>query len=151
MPDNIKYPYLEKLIQKYGKSSKQIADEVKEFCEAKPIGKILLSNPPKVQYSSNPEFYGYFSAYDWVCMCQLFGKMINLPEGFPWYCNDLQQRIANWTSNKGEIAMRYKGNVITNIKEHVDYPAKVNAHNALADAKWNKGLHEFLKNITCGK
>lgn len=46
-------------------------------------------------YKSNinfdyPKFYGYYSDYDWVVFCQLFGQMMDLPTGFPMYCRDLQ-------------------------------------------------------------
>ena len=32
------------------------------------------------------------------------------------------------------------------LKNHKDYPKQTNEHNALADAKWNKKLHEFIIN-----
>lgn len=35
------------------------------------------------------KFYGYYSAYDWVVLCQLWGRMIDIPHNFPYYCNDL--------------------------------------------------------------
>lgn len=38
-----------------------------------------------------PAFYGYFSAYDWVVLCRLFGGMLNLPPNWPKYCYDLKQ------------------------------------------------------------
>lgn len=37
-----------------------------------------------------PEFWGYYAAYDWVLLCQLFGKMIDLPKGWPMYINDIK-------------------------------------------------------------
>lgn len=40
-----------------------------------------------------PEFWAYFADYDWVVMCQLFGRMIDLPKGWPMYCRDLKQRM----------------------------------------------------------
>src|SRR5690349_13344625 len=30
-----------------------------------------------------PEFWGYYSDYDWVVFCQLFGRMIDLPKDYP--------------------------------------------------------------------
>ena len=39
----------------------------------------------------SPIFYGYYADYDWVIFCWIFGKMIDLPEGFPMYCNDIKQ------------------------------------------------------------
>lgn len=73
-----------------------------------------------------PSFYGYYSDYDWVVFCQLFGRMIDLPEGFPMYCLDLKQEMKRL-------------NAPDSIK-----PENGNEHNALADAKWNKLLHERL-------
>ena len=29
--------------------------------------------------------------YDWVALCQLFGTMMDLPEGWPMYCRDVKQ------------------------------------------------------------
>jgi len=36
-------------------------------------------------------FYGWYADYDWVLFCQLFGRMVDLPEHFPRYCRDLKQ------------------------------------------------------------
>ena len=33
------------------------------------------------------------------------------------------------------------------LKNHPSYPKQTNEHNALADSKWNKELHNFLKNV----
>ena len=38
-----------------------------------------------------PEFWAYYADYDWVVLCQLFGRMIDLPKGWPMYCRDLKQ------------------------------------------------------------
>lgn len=38
------------------------------------------------------ELWGWYSAYDHVCMAQLFGTMMQLPEGFPMLTRDLRQR-----------------------------------------------------------
>ena len=32
---------------------------------------------------SKPEFWGYFADYDWVVFAQIFGTMMDLPEGWP--------------------------------------------------------------------
>jgi hypothetical protein len=31
----------------------------------------------------NPEFWAYYADYDWVVLCRLFGRMIDLPDGWP--------------------------------------------------------------------
>lgn len=38
-----------------------------------------------------PEFWGDYGAYDWVLLCQLFGKMIDLPDKYPMHIMDIQQ------------------------------------------------------------
>lgn len=40
-----------------------------------------------------PEFWAYFAAYDWVVLCQLYGRMVDLPEAWPSFCRDLRQEI----------------------------------------------------------
>lgn len=39
----------------------------------------------------NPEFWADYASYDWIVLCQLFGRMIDLPEFFPMWCRDIQQ------------------------------------------------------------
>jgi len=77
----------------------------------------------------NPEFWAYFADYDWIFMCQLFGTMMNLPSHFPKYCLDLKQ----YWYHLG--------------KPYVQPPKPQNAHNALADAKWNLEYYKRLKVI----
>lgn len=45
------------------------------------------------------EFWADYGSYDWVVLCQLFGRMIDLPKGWPMYINDLQQhaKFLNYT------------------------------------------------------
>jgi len=78
-----------------------------------------------------PIFWGYFSDYDWVVFCWLFGDMKDIPEGFPMYCRDLKQ----WADQFG---------VRLPTKEGIE-------HHALADARWIKSAHEwlteYLKNV----
>ena len=38
----------------------------------------------------SPKFVADYCSYDWIVLCQIFGKMIDLPDNFPMYCNDLQ-------------------------------------------------------------
>jgi hypothetical protein len=75
-----------------------------------------------------PEFWAYYSAYDWVALCQLHGRMINLPAGWPMFCRDVQQ-------------------LRTEISVNALPPQESTEHNALADALWTKTAHEFLLSI----
>ena len=91
------------------------------------------------------EFYGYYSDYDWVVFCSIFGKMINLPEKFPKYCRDLKQTLDE-KARRIMLPISLK-NKIEKIKSYPNYPKQSNEHNALADAQWNFDLYNFLKEL----
>jgi hypothetical protein len=42
-----------------------------------------------------PEFWAYYADYDWVVLCQLYGRMIDLPKGWPMFCMDIKQLCAS--------------------------------------------------------
>lgn len=72
-----------------------------------------------------PEFWAYYGAYDWVLMCQLFGRMLDVPPHWPNFVMDLQQlRIMTATRNLPE--------------------QKSVEHNALNDAIWTKQAWEYV-------
>lgn len=75
-----------------------------------------------------PEFWGYYADYDWVVFCQIFGTMMDLPRGFPMYCNDLKQ----WCKQLGDPQLPKQRDT---------------EHNALNDAKWNQEVWDFLFNL----
>ena len=131
------YKNFKVLINKYGKPNKQISDELHDFC---------ISYSSKSVEENNPKFYTYYGAYDWVVFCWLFGKMIDLPKGFPMYSNDLKQIFDEMEKKQLEDYKHLKNNAPT-LKQHVDFPIQINQHNALADAKWNQKLHRFLKSL----
>lgn len=118
------------LINKYGKTRKQIAKEIEEF-----VG--------TARSEDRPEFYAYYADYDWVLFCWLFGRMIDLPKEFPMYCKDLKQMMDDKRIKdpKGKLVG------IQSMKSHPNYPKQTNVHNALEDAKWDKKLYEFLIKI----
>lgn len=90
----------------------QIMKEVWRFCQAEtPV-----------------EFWGYYSSYDHVALCQLFGTMMDLPKGWPMYTRDLRQ----WADSLG----------ITELDQII--PVE-NEHHALADARWNRKAWEYLR------
>ena len=152
------YKNFKKLINKYGKTNKQIAEEVKEFVYNR--GFLFADNHEQVplrnigtKYTkSKIEFYSYYADYDWVVFCWLFGKMIDLPKGFPIYCIDLKQTLdEKWNrsfSPKEQPLYRNIGGIILQeVKDHPKYPKQTNEHNALADARWNYELYKFLQNL----
>ena len=81
-------------------------------------------------FGKKPEIWAYYADYDWVVFCQLFGTMMDLPDGFPMYCRDLKQecdRLGN-----PDLPLQESGE-----------------HNALVDARWNRKAWEFLKDYNC--
>lgn len=86
--------------------------------------------------SDVPEIYGYYSDYDWVLFCSLFGRMIDLPKGFPMYCIDLKQMM----DEKG----------LTKEWKRENCPDPEGEHNAFVDAKWNMKLYNEIIKRTVG-
>ena len=71
--------------------------------------------------SGTPKFFAYYADYDWVVLCQLFGKMVDLPADFPMYCRDLKQMLDDYDNlRKTDLPVQPEGT----------------EHQALADAKW---------------
>jgi hypothetical protein len=91
------------------KAATRIRDEILEF-----VGK------------DTPEFWGLYSAYDHVVLCQLFGLMIELPKGWPYLTLDVKQLHID--CGCPDIP-----------KQDAD-----TEHNALADARYIRQQHEFL-------
>lgn len=73
--------------------------------------------------------WGYYSAYDHVALCQLFGTMMDLPTQVPMFTQDIKQ----------EAMLRGVYNLDAVI------PKEGTEHNALADALWNKSALEWLE------
>lgn len=81
-----------------------------------------------------PKIWAYFADYDWVVFCWIFGKMIDLPKGYPMFCRDLQQ----WWHQLGKP-----------VGAKPEKPT--NEHNALVDAKWNLQFYNNLWNHSMDK
>ena len=133
-----------------GKSNKQIAQEIFEFC-SEDVLTLEKAKHYNVSYENrNIEFYAYYADYDWVVFCSLFGTMMDLPKGFPMYCKDLKQSLDNYVIRWKDVIDDGGGKslpfhqALSFIKNEPTYPKQENEHNALADAKWNKKLFGFL-------
>jgi hypothetical protein len=98
----------------YGKSIAQIRQEILDF--------VCYPKYP----DGNPEFWAYYSAYDWCVFCWIFGRMIDLPKGFPMYCKDLKQLYDHYKMTKKP-------------------KDPVGEHNALVDARWNRELYRYIQ------
>lgn len=139
------YKEFKRLLEKHGKTNKEIAVEIKEFTKVIDRDKFDNSFVTGVK----PEFYAYYGAYDWVVFCWIFGKMIDLPDGFPMYVKDLKQEMDRIvTKSWKDVEMSTWGHTgIEDIKKLPGYPQQNNEHDAIQDAMWNKKLYEFLKTL----
>lgn len=143
--DSMSLRKMKRVVKSIGKTKKQIKYEVNHFlcslenaAEYAGVGSLdsgfssyLEANPPR--------FYGYYADYDWVLFCSLYGTMMDLPKGFPMYCRDLKEKLDD-TCDALMIPL-------DELTSNENYPKQTNEHHALADAKWNKELHEFLKTL----
>ena len=79
-----------------------------------------------------PKFWGEWCSYDWVAFCQLFGTMMELPDGFPMRCSDVVQYCEDQLGLDTEnwpASLEVEGN-----------------HNALQGAKTVRARWEWCKN-----
>jgi len=157
---NFNFKNFKYLVNKYGKTNKEIADEVKSFCIFYPRYNDKTEITTHFQ-DSNIEFYAYYADYDWVVFCWLFGKMMDLPSGFPNYCKDLKQMLDDkvmlfWKlERKRELFLgkdpKYKSidEAVSAFKTRENYPKQdlSKSHNAIEDARWNKQLYDFLNKL----
>jgi hypothetical protein len=84
------------------------------------------------RFVANSEIWAYYADYDWVAICQMYGTMMGLPKSFPKYCLDLKQL-----------------SVMLGNPQHPKQTEGV--HNALEDARWNKELFDFLRQVGSGR
>lgn len=94
------------------KQRKTIAEDVKRF----------ITDTP------NAELWAYYAAYDHVALCQLFGRMIDLPNSVPMHTMDIKQEIMRLGNPR--------------VPEQAE-----GLHNALSDAQWNKETYEYLQQL----
>lgn len=96
------------------------------------LGKIPVSTREQARQqildfigTDNPEFWGYYADYDWVAICQLFGRMVDIPKGWPMYCRDIKQLCDSL------------GNPRLPDQDSTE-------HHALNDARWNRNVYYEL-------
>lgn len=99
------------------KPREQIAGEVADFILGKDRHEIL----PDV------ELWADYAAYDHVVLAQLFGRMIDLPQGMPMFTHDIQQEARHLGVES--ILPGQQGSV----------------HNAIEDARHVRRLWFFLR------
>ncbi|HEY9685487.1 MAG TPA: hypothetical protein V6C52_00780 [Coleofasciculaceae cyanobacterium] len=92
--------------------------------ERKPLVEIREEIVRYIGNDQNPEFYIKDGKQDWTQLCNLFGGENKFPANFPRLYHDVR-----------ELCKKIPKDILD---------ARKDAHNALADAKWLKGLHDWL-------
>jgi hypothetical protein len=102
------------------KPREQIAREIEDF---------ILDTEHRDRTGMLPyvELWADYAAYDHVALCQLFGTMMDLPEGFPMWTHDIQQEAERLGLKDDNLPKQASGQ-----------------HNALADARHNQTVRRFL-------
>ena len=83
-----------------------------------------------IQQVPSPELWAWYGAYDHVALCQLWGAMVDLPEGVPMWTHDLMQEVERAGNPQVPRLSRTS--------------AAMAEHNALHDAREVKYRHEWL-------
>jgi len=74
------------------------------------------------------ELWGYYADFDHVLMCWIFGRMVDLPGGMPWYTLDIKQEMIRIGVDRSDMPPDPKGE-----------------HDALVDARWNREAWKRLQ------
>lgn len=78
------------------------------------------------------QLWADYGAYDHVAIAQMFGPMVNLPEGFPMYTNEYMTYETTMRDTLGAYQLFRKDK-------------RGNPHDALDDAKWVRYKHSRVK------
>lgn len=100
---------------------------------AKPKSWIARNITDLVGGDRDAEFWAWYGAYDHVCLAQLWGKMIDLPNMIPMVTDDIKT-LAKEAKRKTGSEPRFPSQ-----------PA--GHHNALDDARWNVVRYNYVRNI----
>jgi hypothetical protein len=90
------------------RSRASLAQEIKRFVATKPIWG---------ERAEMPEFWADYASYDWIALCQIFGTMMELPEGWPMFVRDVQQTRDELVRGTGE-AILWPGRAGVHEPEH---------------------------------
>jgi 3' exoribonuclease, RNase T-like len=105
-------------------STDWLKENVKPHLKGKAHARTRIARDILEFAGEKPEFWAYYADYDWVALCQLYGRMIDLPKGWPMFCRDVKQ----FADVLGNPAL----------------PQQTTAeHHALADARWTKDAWAF--------
>lgn len=80
-----------------------------------------------IRATPDVELWAWYGAFDHIALAWLYGPMSTLPDGIPMYTNDLRQEAARLGLTDNDMPAQEHGQ-----------------HNALADARHNQVINEFL-------
>lgn len=121
----------------FGKASQWVKDNVIAHLLIRDIGGLWKNRVTikqdilsfmDVEAYGKPELWGWCASYDFVALCQLYGTMMDLPDGWPHYIRDIQYLLDERGMSDDKLPQQEEG-----------------LHNALADARHLKKLREFLQ------
>lgn len=107
------------------RASEWVQENVLPHLKGVAVPRIQIADSLVRFMGEKPVIWGYYADYDWVVLCQLFGTMMDLPNGWPMYCRDVKQ-------------------LCDSLSNPILPERKTPEHHALADAKWTKDAWEFL-------
>lgn len=104
-----------------------IANEVRDFLvgDITPMGE--HEGRPFYASEELPELWAYYGAYDHVALAQLWGRMTDMPALIPYFTRDLVQEMHRLNLSSNTV------------------PKPENAHDALADARWNMAMLNAIR------
>jgi hypothetical protein len=107
----------------------QQSDGVLDLHDTRVRPKQVIANEVRdfIQATTDAELWASYGAYDHVCLAQLWGPMIDLPEGVPMFTHDIQQERVRLGIHVDDVPKQESGE-----------------HNALADAYHNQTVRHWL-------
>jgi hypothetical protein len=87
----------------------------------------VIAGEIKTFVGDRPQFWAWFGAYDWVALCQLYGRMIDLPKDWPMFVMDVMQLLVLLRADRRALPEQ-----------------STTAHNALNDAIWTRDAWRYL-------
>ncbi|MFH9425963.1 3'-5' exoribonuclease domain-containing protein [Streptomyces sp. NPDC017529] len=95
--------------------------------DVRPRAQIARMVAEFIQATPDVELWANYGAYDHVCLAQLWGRMIDIPEGVPMFTSDIQQEVRRLGLSWDDLPKQEDGE-----------------HNALADARHNQTVRRWL-------
>lgn len=101
-----------------------------DYAHVNTRGRIAQKVADFITSTQDNELFGYYSAYDHVVLAQLFGSMVDMPDGIPWYTNDLNSDLVRYGMESHRI------------------PQDGVQHHALSDARWNRKVWSTIAEVS---